>query len=48
MMWLHMWAYNIGCNNGIVAFHENLVNFKRPKLAAFYWAQKMHLKKSSS
>jgi len=41
-------AQQVGCNNGIGGFHENLVTFREPKLPDFLWAQEMRLKKGSS
>ena len=33
------YMYILGCNYGIVLFHQNLVTCREPKLPCFLWAQ---------
>jgi len=40
-------SYEVGSNNGIGVFNENIVTFWGTKLPGFVWAQKMCLKKCS-
>ena len=47
-IYIYVFMYILGCNNGIGGFHENLVTFERKKLPDFEWAQKMRLKNCSS